>query len=327
MLLSIRDTWGKKMKIITLSFYFVLCLFLGCSKASEKPLTIAINPWPGYEFMYLAETKGFFKEAGVNVQLVQLDSLSDVQRAYLNGHVDGMASTIIEAVQVSQIGTKPLKIVMVPDYSNGGDVIIGPSAIANMTALKGMKVGAEVSSLGIYILQRALAKSGMTLEDIELVNTKQEDAQQLLLDHHVDAVVTYPPFSIDILKHDQFKSIFTSAEIPFEVIDTISVSEEVLNQRPQLAEQLRTAWQRALVYTKSNPDESYEIMAKRENISVEDFKATLSELVILSKVEQDELFAENKKLSDSVLEVCKTLVHIKALETDCSTGINIVMTR
>jgi hypothetical protein len=46
-----------------------------------------------------------------------------------------------------------LKVIPIPDYSNGGDVIIADTRIGNMLGLKGKRIGCEVSSLGIYILQ------------------------------------------------------------------------------------------------------------------------------------------------------------------------------
>ena len=130
----------------------VLALLTACAKKEPRPITIAINPWPGYELLYLAEKKQFFEKVGANIKLYQLGSLSDAQRAYLNGQVDGLTSTLIEAVQAQVLGGQALKIIMVPDYSNGGDVIVSNKSASSISDLKGKTIGCEVSSLGIYIL-------------------------------------------------------------------------------------------------------------------------------------------------------------------------------
>lgn len=313
-----------KLKSKLLATILLTLLISSCSNEYEKPTTIAINPWPGYEFLYLAEQKGYFKQVGANIKLIQLGSLSDAQRAYINGFADGFASTIIEAVQAEPLGGKPLNIVLIPDYSDGGDVIITTSDISNITSLKGKTIGCEVASLGIFLLQRALSKAGLTLEDINVINIEQADGEQAMLSKRIDAFVTYPPVSVNILKHTRFKTAFTSAEIPREIIDTVSISTEVLNSKPLLVQKLHQAWQLALDYAQSNPEDAYNIMAKREGISSEEFKDVLSDLKVQNTNAQKKLFSQPDDLQHAAKIVCDTLVHVKSIETDCTNLPNLI---
>lgn len=71
-------------------------ILTGCSKqAQQEKIRLAINPWPGYEFLYLAGQKGFFVEHGLNVEIVELSSLADVQRIYIQGRVDALARRLL----------------------------------------------------------------------------------------------------------------------------------------------------------------------------------------------------------------------------------------
>ena len=295
-----------------------------CNKAPEQPVTIAINPWPGYEFLHLAKKKGFFKQAGANIKIAQLPSLANAQRAYTNGHVDGLASTIIEAVQAEALGGKPLKIILIPDYSNGGDVIITHQSVTNMAALKGKVIGCEVSSLGIYLLQRALESAGLSLDDVTIINTEQADGENSMLAGTIDAYVTYPPVSIALTKHPQFKTIFSSADIPNEIIDTVSLSEEAIKNNPQIVSQIRQAWQLALDYTAKNPDDAYDIMASREGVTPGEFKDVLGDLSILNTAQQETLFNQPEALQQATRDVCKTLVHVGSIKTNCDSLPNII---
>lgn len=308
----------KRQIYASIKLLMLSIVLAACSTEKGKPVTIAINPWPGYEFLYLAEKKGFFKQAGANVTLIQMGSLADTQRAYVNGHVDGMASTIIEAVQAQPLGGRPLKIVMITDYSNGGDVIIARNGIQDIKSLKGLKVGCEVSSLGIYILERALSKHGLTLNDVTVINTEQLDGEQAMLDGKIDAFVSYPPISVEILKHKKFRKVFTSSEIPEEVIDTVSISTEILDKTPGLQHALLKAWQMALDYTANNKQDAYAIMSKREGISVDEFTGTLSDLSILDSGTQKELLNNQRYINQSAQSVCETLVHVEAINTNCN---------
>jgi len=302
--------------MITTLLAFCLFTLTACSKP-QPPVSIAINPWPGYEFLYLAEHKGFFKQLGADIKLVQLSSLGDAQRAYINGRVDGLTSTIIEAVQAEPLGGKPLKVVLVPDYSNGGDVILAPKAYPDMNSLKGKTIGCEVSSLGIFILQRALTKAGMTLSDVNIVNVEQSSGQARLTEGKIDAFITYPPVSVNILEGGEHHQIFNSSQIPFEIIDTVSIASDVLAQRPELVSQLHQAWQMALDYTSKNPEEAYRIMSEREGISADDFKDVLTDLKILDSSQQAAIYQEPDKFEASARAVCETLVHTDSLSVNC----------
>ena len=70
-------------------------LVTGCGQAPQPPVRIGINFWPGYEFLYLAEKQGFFKQEGVPVELIQFSSMGDARRAFERGQVDAMAVTLI----------------------------------------------------------------------------------------------------------------------------------------------------------------------------------------------------------------------------------------
>lgn len=291
----------------------------GCTEAPKEKITIAINPWPGYEFLYLAEQKGFFQQQGLNIQLMQLSSLSDTQRSYINGHADGLASTMIEAVQAQVMGRKPLKIVLIPDYSNGGDVIVARTGITSVADLKGLTVGCEVSSLGIYLLQRALTIHGLQLSDVNIINIEQSAGERALQEKRIDAFVSYPPVSLHILQDQQFHQIFSSAAIPNEILDTVAISTEILSKYPDFVPKIHNAWQMALDYTQQHPEDAYQIMAQRENISSTAFQTALQDLKILNRQAQNSLFQQPDKLQTIALNVCETLVAIESLQTNCQT--------
>lgn len=303
----------------------LFCFFIvSCTEKLDSPLVIGISPWAGYEFLYLAEQKGFFADAGMNVRITQVTSLSDIQRAYLGGRIDGMASTLVEVVHVSQLGDKRLNVILIPDYSNGGDVIIASIPIATVSDLKGKKVGCEIGSLGIYTLHRALSTEGLTLDDVTLVNTDQLGGEEEMLAGNIDAFISSPPISIHILKHRQFQKIFSSAEIPFEIIDTVSVSVDVLKANPDIVMGMRDVWQRALDFTRSNTEEAYKIMVEREGLTSDEFRDTLSGLIIVDKNGQEQLFDQPQKTQDAAIDVCKVLVSAGSLTGDCNTLPNIV---
>ncbi|WP_087018992.1 ABC transporter substrate-binding protein [Thaumasiovibrio subtropicus] len=295
-------------------FGFVFLLF-GCEQPQEK-VRIAINPWPGYEFLHLAEKKGFFEEEGLPVELVQVASLSDAQSVYVNNNVEGITSTLIEAVQIAPLGGKPARVILVIDFSNGADVIIGNN-IQTPEQLKGKRVGAEVGSLGLYVLSRALQSVGLSLDDVQLINVEQSETEYLMLSDELDAVVTYAPYSVDLLRHQHFSTLFDSAMIPGEVVDVVSVSQEVLDNNPHFIEKFHRVWTRVINYYAEHPEASIAIMAKRQRIHSDEFIASMEGLKILSLKEQQDLLLKNNKINDTANQVCEVLLYAGAFDGNC----------
>lgn len=304
---------------ITASLFLSFILTACSHEPQTNKITIAINPWPGYELLYLAEKKGFFKEVGLNIELAQTATLSDAQRAYISGRVDGFTSTIVEAVQAQEFGGAPLKVVLLADYSNGGDVIISQPPYQSLSDLKGKRIGCEVSSLGIYILARALAIHGMSLNDIEVVNVEQGNALHSLDAGLIDAMVSYPPYSFEILNEAQqtHHKIFTTAEIPNEILDTVSFSTKVIEENPDLVTKLLQAWQLSYDFLKQHPDEAIGLMAEREKISKIEFSQALADLYLLNKTEQYNLLKNQAELTALAQSVCDTLNEVGSFNSSC----------
>jgi NitT/TauT family transport system substrate-binding protein len=300
----------------------VFSLFLLITACAEEPnqktIRLGINPWPGYEFLYLAAQKDFFKEEGLDIELVELASLADIKRVFEQGRIDAMASTIIEAVEVSLNSDTKIDIVLVPDFSNGGDVIIATKPLTNIADLQGKKIGVELGLLGSFILAQALDKNGLSLDDVTMMNVEQLNAKQQLLLNSIDAVVTYPPFATQILRHGSVDQIFSTTDIPGDVIDVVSVRDGVLLNPQQWQQKLFTAWQRALDFAKSNSDEAYKIMADREGISVEEFEAALTGVSIIEKDFQL-MTLHSEQLANNIEKVCQTLNQIETHQNDCET--------
>jgi len=302
--------------------FFIICAFaFGCAEKQEElaEYSIAINPWPGYEMLHLAKTQGYFLEEGVNVTFKEVSSLADSQRAFISGKVDGFTSTMVEAVQAHLLMNGGAKIIMIPDYSNGGDMIIAKEGIGSVKDLKGKVVGCEMNSLGLMVLQRALQRDGLTIDDVTIQNMEQLSGVSSLHKGELDAMVTYPPHSVEILKQEGFNRIFTTKSIPGEIIDVVTFREGALQENAELQQKMLNAWQKAVDFTQQNPDKAYKIMSEREGISMEDFKATIEEDVqVLDSKSMQTKLNDFSYLEESVENVCKLITGLISYDKDCS---------
>ena len=279
------------------------------SAASTKTIRIGLNPWPGYEFFYLAEKKGFFTKMGVNAKVIEYNSLEDVRHGFEKGQIDIMNSTIIELLLSEERSQKKPKAFFISDFSNGGDVIIANKNIANIKQLKGKKIAVEPNSLGLYMLSRALQKNNMSLKDITMVGMTQLNMEKVMNDDTIAAIVSYPPVSINVMRDIKgTHKIFTSADIPGEIIDIASAEESFLNNRSADVKKIIQAWDMAVAFHKINPDEANQIMAEREQISAAEFAEVLGDMRILTSKEQKQYFASGGPVEVAIEEASAILV-------------------
>ncbi|MDQ3622576.1 MAG: ABC transporter substrate-binding protein [Verrucomicrobiota bacterium] len=251
-------------------------LNLGCSRQKTGSLRLGINGWPGHEFLYLAREKDFFREEGLEVSIIEFNSLSDSRRAYERGQIDAMGSTVIEVLQTHERSRRSPEIVQIVDHSDGADVILARPGIDSCAALRGARVGVELASIGIYVLTRGLEKSGLSVGDIETVPMDESSMEHAFRNGELDAIVTYPPTSVRLLRDLKISTVFSSAEIPGEVVDVIAVEAEVNSKRPADVARLLRAFHRAIAYTRQNPRDAHRIMAEREGITPMEFREALS---------------------------------------------------
>lgn len=290
-------------------FASLLLLLSACSEPAKEPLRIAINSWPGYEYLYLAERLQLFADEGVQVQILQFSSLNDARRAYERGQVDGIGGTLVEVLIAKEQSERQPQVVHVSDYSNGGDLIVAHAAIDDVKQLQGKRVAIEPGTLNTFILARALNRAGLSLDQVKLVSLPQADMLNALQQGEIDATVTYPPFSIEMLRQPQLKQLFSSREIPGEVLDIIAVDAQTLSSRKDDVQALLRAFEAAHTYSQTHPDEAYRIMAAREKISSEDFRnAVENDLKILRSNEQASYFGPEQRLLEALQNTQEVLL-------------------
>src|SRR4051812_49255689 len=116
----------------------LLALGLGAT-AQAEPLKIAYSDWPGWTAFEIGIQKGWFKEAGVDVQFEWFDYLPSME-AFSGGKVDAVTMTNGDALVTGATGAKS-KFILITDYSNGNDKIVAAPGITSLEQLKGKKVG------------------------------------------------------------------------------------------------------------------------------------------------------------------------------------------
>ncbi len=275
------------MKFLILLLTVGLLGLSACTDKTTPVLRVGGDVWPGYGPLYLARDLGYFRKAPIHP--VEFTSATQVIRAYQNDAIDAVCLTLDEALLLASQGAD-LRIVLVADFSNGADVIIGKSDMHTMQDLLGRRVGVEDTALGAFFLTRALLESGMQTGDVRVVPMQAQDHEQSFLNGDVDAVVTFEPVRSKLLAHGAH-ILFDSSRIPGEIVDVVLVRADYLRRHPQVVTDLVHGWQQAQDYMKRAPDDALARMARREGITVTEMHAALQGMTLPDREENRKLLS------------------------------------
>ena len=268
---------------------FTLFVQSGCAPDDRPALRVGASVWPGYEPLFVAESFGFL-DARL-VKPIEFPSNVDVIRAYRNGVLDVAAVTADEALMIAYTDPGSHRVLLVVDYSNGADVIVAHGEFADMAELRGRRIGAEANAAGTMILVRALALSGLSMRDIQFVPIPLEDHESAFARGSVDALVTFEPRRSRLLAKGA-KEVFSSAQIPGEVIDVLLARESLIGDRPEQLRHLVDAWFAAVTKIQDEPSESAPRAAAHQGVAPEEFLLALAGLQLLDR-------DDNRRLMES----------------------------
>jgi len=240
---------------------------------SAAPLKVAYSDWPGWTALEIAAQKGWFKEAGVEVELLWFEYGPSME-AFTAGKCDAVTVTNGDALVTGANGAKNVAIVLT-DYSNGNDMIVAKPGITSLKDLKGKKIGIEIGLVEHLLLLNGLKKIGLTDKDVELVPTPTNQTPQVLASGQVDAIGAWQPNSGAALKAvPGATAIYTSANEPGLIYDAVVVSPQSLAQRRADWVKFVSVWNRIVSYLEDplTRTDGIKIMAARAGVDPKEYE-------------------------------------------------------
>lgn len=278
----------------------VAASMLSIAAHAAEPLKIGYSDWPGWVAWEVAIEKGWFKEAGVEVDFEWFDYVASMD-AYAAGKLDAVAMTNGDTLVTGATGAQSVMIIL-NDFSNGNDMIVAKPGINSVKELKGKKIGVEVGFVAHLMLLNALESVGLSESDVELVNVPTNETPQVLASNDVDAIVAWQPSSGQALTQvPGSKAVYTSTNAPGLIYDVLAVSPASLATRKADWEKVAKVWYMAVdyIYDEKTQEDALNIMSARVGLTAEEYKPILDGTKILTLEEAKKAFVKGDGL-DSI---------------------------
>lgn len=286
--------------------YLSGCGSLGVDKSpssgsNEKaPVKIHLASQPTYFQTYVAEKLGYFKEAGLDVEISTFN--------YGPPIIEGLTA---ENIDVGFMGDMPvyaglangLNIKVIGSASSSGDnqgiAVREASGIHQLSDLKGKKIAVPFGSNAQPFLYLLLEKGGLTEKDVEIVNLSPADGVSSLIAGNIDADVIWEPNLSQAAADGNGISVLQRGKDIKLFVSPIVARDDFVQQHPEETAKLLSALQRAAVWSKENPDKAIQIVHEATESAVPGLKILLNVGDLNLSLTQEKIDALVKGANDS----------------------------
>jgi NitT/TauT family transport system substrate-binding protein len=122
-----------------------------------------------------------------------------------------------------------------------------------------------------YLLSLALEDVGLSRDDVLIKGMPTDQAAIAFAAGQVDAVGAFPPFTGTAMKREGARVIASSKEYPGAIPDLLTVSGDLIKERPDDVQKIVKTWWDVREFMEKNPEKSEAIMAKRAGIPTEEY--------------------------------------------------------
>ena len=240
-----RDSTRTRLTALLGAVTLLTLLSGGAMAEEKKKFTLAWTIYAGWMPWPYAADAGIVKKwadkYGITIDVVQVNDYVESINQYTAGKFDAVTVTNMDTLTIPAAGGVDTTVVIIGDYSNGNDGIILKDG-KTLADIKGRKVNLVELSVSHYLLARGLDSVKMTERDVKVVNTSDADIVSAAASPDVTALVTWNPQLSEIVKMPKMTEVFSSKQIPGEILDCAVVHTATLKDNPSFAKALAGAW-------------------------------------------------------------------------------------
>jgi NitT/TauT family transport system substrate-binding protein len=256
------------------------------------PLTIKMGTflWPGSYWVEVAWQKGWFRDAGLNVERVNVDykyfsALDDV----VAGRLDAIGFSQFDLVRHVAAGHDLVGVAAL-DYSEGAEALVAHAGAHHLRDLKGKRLSLHRGTYLEFLLAIVAEREGFNLADLTLVDQPGETALEDFKAGRVDAILVWEPYVTEALATGGV-SLFSAADFPGLTYSVLSLRHEFVQMHPQEVAALVRVWHQGETFIRDHPHEACGIVGQLLGYSVEEVEALMKTVRIVDLADNGRAFS------------------------------------
>jgi len=239
-------------------------LLMFAHRAQAAPLTLAVSSGPVSLPIYVAESRGFFKDESLDLRLRECASGRECYQWLADGRVD--AATAAELIVATGSGAHPdLQIFATIDTSSYQIRLVArrSAKIAEAPQIRGKRIGTVPGSSAQYFLDNWLVFNDIDPDSVTIVPLAPDKLVNALQARSVDAIVIWEPLaSAAALALGDDAVTFVSPRVYTQHFNLVS-AHSTLERRGADIERLLRALVRAQDFIQAEPEAARALLARR----------------------------------------------------------------
>lgn len=292
-------TGSSKRYTVLFTVAMVALLSAACSSTpagtsatnGKAPTTVSIGVLPNgtQAPLFVAKALGYYRQRGLNVNLVSFGNGPAAVQAVEAGSVQGAAQASTVLLGAAARGIPVVGAYTFATYAHKrspeGLVVSAASGITTVSQLKGKTIA--VSGLGtdqdyVFLLDKYLPAGGLTAKQVSIVEVPFTNQGAALERGQVAAAVAFDP-ALSLMRADpskfrviaQIQQFLPTSSYPENVL---VLSRNFMNSSPQVAKAVVAATVEGVRYVKAHPADAAKIVAAATNGVAANDLATLRDL-------------------------------------------------
>ncbi|WP_163336995.1 ABC transporter substrate-binding protein [Desulfopila sp. IMCC35008] len=263
----------RHMKIVTQLLTVLLLMSFhasGMVQAAENEkdmLRLALLPIPDVLPVYVAQEKGYFKEAGIVVEPLPVGSAVERDQLMQAGRIDGMINEVSGAAlfnrqspQMQIISYARIPAENAPLFR----VLAAPgSKVSEVKELAQVPIGVSKNTVIEYITERLLEKGGVPTADIVTRSVPVlPERLQLLLAGQIPAATLPDPLGFAAIQAGAVE-VVSDLEAKDLSASVISFSMQSISEKEQTVAKFMVAWDKAAADLNADPESFRALMLSK----------------------------------------------------------------
>ena len=264
-----------------------------CAKEIKKEIVIGCENSILPSAVWVAKSKGYFREEGLNVRIKEFDSGRDALVSMLRNRDTDICTASQTPIVFHSFNRDDFSIIgtMVYSYNDIKVLVRQDKWIKNPTDLKGRKIGITKGSAGQFYLNLFLNYNGLSCSDVDGIDINAPELPHALADGRVDAISTWEPHIMAAMKILGKKALILPGGNIFREDFYFVVNKSFIKDNPEALTVFLKAIERGEKFLQKNREDSISIVSERlkiDKITIAsvwddfDFKLILDQSIFIS---------------------------------------------